>query len=400
MVLVAAGACVATAGPTAADMTKLAEGNNHFATDLYGKLKVKDGNLFYSPYSISTALAMTYLGARGGTERQMADTMHFELGQAGLHPAMADLQARLGSKEHQWKAYELNIANGVWVQDGFKLAGDFVKSMGIYYTGGLDQVDFQKPEEAAAKINGWVGRQTKEKIKELFEPKMITKDTRLVLVNAIYFKGLWEKQFDKELTKDGDFHVSADKKVVAPMMHKTGDFMIFEDSDLQVLWLPYKGGDLSMIIFLPRETGGIGVVETVVAPGMVTWWLDNARRMDVDITLPRFKMTGSFELSDTLSDMGMTDAFTSKADFSGMDGSRQLFISHVIHKAFVEVNEEGTEAAAATGVGMALTAAPTPRQKAKFIADHPFVFVIRDNRTHANLFMGRVVNPTEGGDVK
>jgi len=233
MTMVLCGECLAVVPvPAGEDMVKLAEGNNQFSTDLYAKLKVKDGNLFCSPYSISTALAMTYMGARGTTEREMAQTMHFELGQDKLHPAMADLQARLGSKENQAKAYQLNIANAVWVQDGYKLLGDFVKEMGAYYTGGLDKVDFQKPQDAAAKINAWVERQTKEKIKDLFASKMITKDTRMVLVNAIYFKGTWARQFDKTLTQDGDFHVSADKTTRAKMMHKTSDFMIFEDSDL------------------------------------------------------------------------------------------------------------------------------------------------------------------------
>jgi serpin B len=418
LAVILAGTCHAVT-PDAQDMAKLAGGNNEFASDLYGKLKAKEGNLFFSPYSISTAIGMTYLGARTETENQIARTMHFELGQDRLHPAMADLQARLGSPEHQWKTYELNIANAMWVQDGYKLQGDFVKAVGTYYTGGLDKVDFLKPQEATDRINGWVERQTKDRIKKLFDPRMITKDTRLVLVNAIYFKGLWDTPFDKNLTRDGDFHVTSDKTIKAKMMHMTGQFMVGGDSEKQILMLPYVGGDfrddlkpkpavgtsinsdLSMLIFLPKGQDGLDKAADWLKPGVIESLLVNfAGRTEAEIAIPRFTMTSGFELSQTLSDMGMTDAFTSKADFSGMDGSRNLMISHVIHKAFVEVNEDGTEAAAATGVGMALTAAPMKREPVKFIADHPFMFVIRDNKTHSTLFVGRVVNPAAGSDVK
>jgi len=419
LILAAVGnCCQAATAPTAQDMAKLAEGNNAFAADLYGRLEGKEGNLFYSPYSISTALAMTYMGARGETEKQMAATMHFELGQEMLHPAMAELQARLGSKEHQWKAYELDVANAMWVQTGYNLVAEFVKRMGIYYTDGLDTVDFQEPEKAAERINEWVERQTRDKIKQLFEPRIITRDTRLVLVNAIYFKGLWEKPFDRKVTRDADFHVSGVKTVKVPMMHMAGRAVLAGDDEKQILVLPYVGGglrdesegqapvkqvsgsDLSMVILLPRRQDGLARAEEWLRPGVIDKLVAGARGVEAELAIPRFKMSGRFELSDTLRDMGMTDAFGSKADLSGMDGKRQLFISHVIHKAYVEVNEEGTEAAAATGVGIALTAAPVRDEPVRFIADHPFIFVIRDNRTHSTLFVGRVVNPTEGGDVK
>jgi serpin B len=397
VMLIVAVAGTATTAPAPQDMAKLSAGNNEFATDLYGKLRSKEGNLFYSPYSISTALAMTYMGARSETEKQMARTMHFGLGQEMLHPAMADLQARLGSKEHQAKAYELNVANAVWVQEGYKLMPEFTKWMGAYYTGGLDKVDFQKPQEATAKINGWVERQTKDKIRELFSPMMITKDTGCVLVNAIYFKGLWEKPFDKKLTADGDFHVSVDKAVRVPMMHMTGKFTLRDAHNMQLLSMPYKGGDLAMVVLLPKERDGLADLEKMLSPNNLETWLGYLQTTEVEVAVPRFKMAKSFELSKTLSDMGMVDAFTAKADFSGMEEKRELFISHVVHKAFVEVNEEGTEAAAATGVVMTRAIHSEP---VKFTADHPFVFAIRDNKTGSILFMGRVVNPLEGGDVK
>jgi serpin B len=418
IVAVLAGTCLALQpSPKAEDVARLAEGNGGFAADLYGRLQVGLGNLFYSPYSISTALGMTYLGARGETERQMAQTLHFELGQERLHPAMAELQAMWrASAGNTKRAYKLSTANAVWVQEGEKLLDDYVKAMETYYRGGLDTIDFGKAEAAAATINKWVEGRTNEKIKDLLQPPVVA-GASVVLVNAIYFRGLWEKPFDKKLTTDGDFHVSGEKTVKAKMMHMTGQAVIGEDDEKQVLVLPYlgrslhgeaasqaaaephPGSDLSMVIILPKKQDGIADAAKWLKPGELDRLLAGAHGVEAEITMPKFRMTQGFKLASTLKDMGMAAAFGPGADFSGMS-SRGLFISEVVHKAFVEVDEEGTEAAAATAVIMKRAAAAVNGEVVKFTADHPFVFVIRDNEVGSMLFIGRVVNPTEGGDVK
>ncbi|KPJ51062.1 MAG: hypothetical protein AMJ41_00345 [candidate division Zixibacteria bacterium DG_27] len=382
---------VATASEIS-DKEIVVKGNNAFALDLYAQLKKEQGNLFFSPFSISTALGMTYAGARGNTERQMAEVLHFELGQEGLHPAFRELFMELNSRPGG-RRYELSVANALWGQKGYRFLEEFRELVRKNYGGGLNQVDFVKARETARRtINTWVEGETRGKITDLLKPGIINSWTRLVLTNAIYFKGYWASRFKEELTQEAPFTLVTGGKVNVPMMHLNGEFRYMEMDDLQALELPYLGGDLSMVVFLPKETDGIRNFEPSLTAGSLKKWLVRFREQEVLVALPKFKMTCDFRLDQALKSMGMTDAFE-EADFSGMTGRKELFIAAVVHKAFVEVNEEGTEAAAATAVVMEKGA--VGQRPPVFRADHPFLFLIRDLRSNSILFLGRVMDPRE-----
>ena len=378
---------------TSDDRTAVVEGNSQFALDLYARLRGDDGNLFFSPYSISTALAMTYAGARGETAKQMAETLHFTLEQERLHPAfgamVADLNARAG------KGYELIVANALWGQKGYGFLAEFLSLTKRHYGAGLNEVDFIEATEAARKtINAWVEEKTRDKIKDLIPQGVLDKLTRLVLTNAIYFKGNWASQFEAEQTEDTPFTLLSGEKADVPMMNKQGTFNYLSAEEFQAIEMPYVGNDLSVLVFLPKKTDGLAEFEKSLTDENLRNWIPRFRRRAVIVGLPKFKMTSQFSLADVLKSMGMKNAFTGDADFSGMNGKRDLFISAVIHKAFVEVNEEGTEAAAATAVVVATTAVSTePVKIPVFRADHPFLFMIRDTRTNSILFLGRVMDP-------
>jgi serpin B len=381
-----------TSGPTApaADKTAAARDNNAFAVDLYGKLRTGDGNLFFSPESISTALAMTYAGARTQTAEQMAKTLHFTLPQERLHPALGALMADLNSGGKK-RGYQLSVANALWGQKGHDFLPAFLTLLKDDYGAEMHEVDFLRDTEGARQtINSWVEKQTQDKIKDLIARDVLPPETQLVLTNAIYFKGDWNTQFKKDATRDAPFQVSAREKVNVPLMNQTGDFPYFEGESFQALEMPYVGKDLSMVVLLPKKADGLADLEKTLSTDKLADWLAKLHTDEVVVALPKFKLTSQFSLKDTLSAMGMVDAFTDSADFSGIDGNKNLFISAVIHKAFVDVNEEGTEAAAATAVIAQPTAA---RINPVFRADHPFLFLIRDKRSGSILFLGRVVNP-------
>ena len=367
-------------------------GNNKFALELYGKLENQQGNLFLSPYSISTALAMTSAGAIGQTEKQMAETLCFApMKNEQFHKSFGEIIKQLNASGKKG-GYELAVANSLWGQNGYKFLPDFLTIVRENYGGDLEQVDFAAQTEAARKkINAWVESKTKDKIKELIKAGTLDSMTRLVLTNAIYFKGKWESQFKPEQTQDAPFTLLGGQNVNAPMMHQTGKFGYMETDILQALEMPYVNNDLSMVVLLPKKADGVKDLEKELVSDNLADWLARIHKREVQVFFPRFKMTSEFELAKVLGAMGMPDAFSGKADFSGMTGNRDLFISAVIHKAYVEVNEEGTEAAAATGVTMKLTSIPTPSPV--FRADHPFIFLIRDNQTGSILFLGRVANP-------
>ncbi len=369
------------------------KGNNKFALELYQELQSRQGNLFLSPYSISTALAMTSAGARGQTERQMVETLCFpSMGREQFHKEFGTIISRLNEAGEKG-GYELVVANALWGQKDYSFLKDFLTLVRTNYDGDLQQVDFsQRTEEARTTINTWVEDKTKDKIKELIKPGMVDSMTRLVLTNAIYFKGKWASEFKPERTQDAPFTLLDGQKVNAAMMNQTAQFGYMETDALQVLEMPYVNEELSMAILLPKKIDGVRRLEKELTLDNVSGWLTGLRKREVRVFLPRFKMTSEFELAKVLASMGMPDAFSSKADFSGMTGNRDLFISAVVHKAYVDVNEEGTEAAAATGVVMKLTSVAPPPPV--FRADHPFVFLIRDNHTGSILFMGRLANPT------
>ena len=374
------------------DTKTVVEGNTAYALDLYEKLKESEGNLFFSPYSISTALAMTYAGARGNTEKQMAKVLHFTLDQKQLHPAFAHLEAQLNIVQEKGNI-DLSVANALWIQKDYVFLKEFLDLTKKSYGAVLNRVDFKGACEAArGKINTWVEEETKNKIKDLIKPGILDSLTRLVLANAIYFKGRWESQFEKSKTKQATFWLSPGNSLKVPMMNQKQKFRYMENDSLQILELPYVGNNLSMIVLLPKKVDGLAQLEAALSVKNLTTWMDLLREREILVFLPKYKMSSQFSLGQTLASMGMSDAFTGKADFSGMTGNKDLYISAVIHKAFVDVNEEGTEAAAATAVAMGFLSMPVPPPI--FRADHPFIFLIRHNPSESILFLGKVVNPT------
>jgi serpin B len=383
-----------TKSVTDADRAAVVEGNDAFAVALYHQLCGQGGNLFFSPESISTALAMAYAGARGNTASEMAKALHFTLPSDQLHPAMGALLRDLNAAHSD---YQLNVANALWAQQGYTFLDQFLDLLKGDYGAGLQQVDFKgAPEAARSTINQWVEQKTQDKIKDLLAPGAVTPDTRLVLTNAIYFNGNWQTQFDKAQTRNEEFYLSQTKSAAAPLMHREGSFGYFDGGTFQILEIPYKSNALSLIVLLPKERSGLsGLEDSMTASNMQQWVSQVAPVPKVIVTIPKFKSTQEFELSTALRALGMPQAFGADADFSGMTGKRDFAISAVIHKAFVDVNEEGTEAAAATAVTMRALAmrAPGPPPPV-FRADHPFIFFIRDNGSRSILFLGRMTDPT------
>ena len=395
LMLFAVAACEAEQpkGKTDALIKALAKGNSAFALNLYRKLAARQGNLFVSPFSISTALAMTYAGARGDTEAQMAQAMRFGPERGQTHSAFKALIEDLNARQEKG-SYELNVANALWGQEGLGFLEEFLDLTRENYGAGLQEVDFEGDTEAARQtINEWVEKETNEKIKDLIQRGMLTPATQFVLTNAIYFKGDWMLPFDKERTSDMPFTLAAGGTVQTPMMQQTEEFRYMEAETFQALELPYAKQELSMIILLPRSTDELADLEQSLTQASLRKWLRGLNHREVHVYLPRFRATYAVELAETLKEMGMTDAFSlPPADFSGMTGGQDLCISAIIHKAYVDVNEEGTEAAAATAVGM-LGGVAMPQEPVVFRADHPFVFLIRDNRSGSILFVGRLADP-------
>lgn len=381
-----------------AETSQLVAGNSAFAFDLYQALRGGEGNLFFSPYSISLALAMTHAGARAETERQMADTLHFTLPQSQLHPTFNVLDAALSSAgqaeegDGDEAGFQLNIANAIWGQEGFEFLPAFLDTLAENYGAGLRTLDFaENAEDARITINNWVSEETEEKIKDLIAQGVLSSETRLVLTNAIYFNGKWLLQFDPALTFDDRFDLLDGSGVVVPMMSQEEDFRYGAGDGYQAVALPYQGANMSMIFVLP-ELERFEEVESALSADFLNGVIDGLEKQHVDLTVPKFTFESEFGLSQTLSEMGMADAFGEEADFSGMTGGRDLFISDVIHKAFVAVDEEGTEAAAATAVVMA-EMAMMPQEAVEMRLDHPFLFFIRDEDSGTILFAGRVLNP-------
>lgn len=382
------------------DIQTLARDHTAFALDLYGALRGTEGNLFYSPYSISTALAMTYAGAKGDTADQMADVLHFTLPADRLHLAENALSLDLSGRPQQAapdvkNPFELSIANALWGQMDYIFLPEFLDLLAQNYGAGIRVVDFAaSPENARQEINRWVSDQTKERIKDLIPQGVLNEMTRLVLSNAIYFKGGWLHQFKKSATEQKPFYLLDGSSINVDMMHQSERLGYSLQDDYKAVELPYEGGGLSMLVILPDE-GRFAEVEENLNPEMLGALQDTMKFGEVDLSLPKFKFESSFTLKEPLSALGMADAFDrDKADFSGMDGRRDLFISAVLHKAFVAVDENGTEAAAATAVVMELMSA-MPEEPVQFRVERPFIFLIRDNQTGSVLFLGRVLNPAK-----
>jgi serpin B len=377
-------------------VSPVVEAGNHFAFDLYERLRGSDGNLFFSPASISVALAMTYVGAAENTEAEMAKTLHLQMPKSQVNDEMRALLASWKSANKK-QGYRLNVANRLWGQQDYKFLDDYLRVTREDYGAELARVDFNQPDAARETINKWVEDNTQEKIKNLIPSASAVQGARLVLTNAVYFKGDWQDPFDKNRTRDQDVHVSTTRDVKTPLMQQQHRLRYATGEGLQLLELPYGDGSLSMVVLLPKKVDGLGELEEKLTAASLQNLRASASSRDVIVFLPKFRTTAEFQLGGTLKSMGMASAFDpSTADFSGMTGKKELFISAVLHKAFVDVNEEGTEAAAATGVVMRPMAMRRPPEPPPvFRADHPFVFLIRDNRNGAILFLGRVTDPTK-----
>jgi len=380
-----------------ADLATLVEGNSTFAFDLYQAIRESDGNLFYSPYSISLALAMTYAGAQGETAQQMADTLQFVLSRDRLHPAFNALDLELarrgeGAEGKDGEGFRLNIVNAIWGQKDYEFLSEYLDLLAENYGAGLRVLDFASaPEESRITINNWVSDQTEGRIEDLIPQGVINALTRLVLTNAIYFNAAWQYPFEEDMTEDGPFYLLDGGEVTVPMMRQTETFGYAEGDGYQAVELLYDGGELSMIILLP-QTGQFDTFEGSLDAQQVDGIIGSLEHRQVTLAMPKFEFESQFSLREALAAMGMPVAFSGGADFSGMTGNRDLFIADVVHKAFVSVDEAGTEAAAATAVVMA-TAMP-PDETIEVNVNHPFVFLIHDIETGAILFIGRVVNPS------
>jgi serine protease inhibitor len=390
-VLGLAGFCPAQApDKITPDVAALVKGNNTFAIDLYGHVCHEDGNLFFSPYTISDALAMTYAGARGKTADDMAATLKFPFQGERLNAAFAGLIQELNKKDMDRKS-QLTIANALWGQKGYGFLPAFIKLTKDAYGASLQELDFTKAEEARKVVNNWVAQQTQDKIKDLLPPGTINDATKLVLTNAIYFKANWQDAFPAAATNKEDFK-SGGKKAKVDMMHVTTFYKFMQNDDMQMLELPYLQNELSMLVLLPRKDDGLAGLEKQLTAANLENWRGELKKHQVNIAFPKFTFTSSLGLKKVLSDMGMAVAFSGQADFSGMTSRERLCIDAVIHKAFVAVDEKGTEAAAATAVTMMPTAIQEAPM-ATFRSDHPFLFLIREHKTGEILFMGRVTQP-------
>ena len=382
--------------PTA-DLNELVDGNSEFAFNLYQQLKdAKEGNLFYSPYSISLALAMTYAGARGETAEQMAETLRFLLPPDQLHPAFNSLDLELnsrgeGAEGKDGEGFRLNIINETWGQQDYEFLAEFLDTLAENYGAGMRLLDFiNSPEESRITINDWVEEQTEGRIEDLIPQGAIDAITRLVLTNAIYFNAAWKYPFEEEMTGDGTFNLLDGGDVTIPMMNQTESFGYTDGDGYQAIEMLYDGNELSMVIILP-DIDEFEAIESSMDSQFIADLIDDMRSAEVALTMPKFEFESDFSLVEALAAMGMPIAFSSAADFSGMTGSRDLTIGEVIHKSFVSVDEAGTEAAAATAVIMELTAMPDYET---VTIDHPFIFMIRDIQTDAILFVGRVMDPS------
>ncbi|MDD3933764.1 serpin family protein [Methanoculleus sp. UBA303] len=383
---------------TADDPGNVTAGNNRFAFDLYHQLaddpESAGQNLFFSPYSISSALAITYEGARGTTADEIRSVLHLPANDTLRREGFAGIDASLNRGDAN---YTLRTANALWAEETYPFLPDYIETARRWYSANATNLDFKSsPEASRATINRWVEGQTEDKIRDLLPPGSIDSLTRLVITNAIYFKGTWVDQFDANETREEEFLVSPNETVLVPMMHREDAVYGYTETDtLQVLEMPYahkSGTELSMLVLLPAGDNNLTAAEKVLDAETLADLRESLVRERVRVSFPKFTLETEYSLPGTLAAMGMSTVFTGAADLSGMDGTRNLFITGVFHKAFVDVNEEGTEAAAATGTVIGVTSA-RPDTTPVFKADHPFVFLITENDTGTILFVGRVTNP-------
>lgn len=371
------------------------DANNRFALELYRLYseKYKEDNIFFSPFSLSNAFAMLYEGARGKTSQEMLKVFHFPKEANARRKGFLTLYQEVNKPG---KKSELSLANALWAQSDYPFLKEYLNTVKKYYRSEATNLDFRKdPEGCRQRINKWVEEKTKNKIKDLLPRGTITILTQLVLTNAIYFKGLWVYPFDKKLTKEEDFRISPTKSVKAQMMRlpRIQLFNYAETEALQILEMPYEGEEISMLILLPKGNS-LKELERDLTPQNLNKWRGMLKKEEVEVYFPKFKMERKYSMIEDLEKMGMPSAFEPReADFSGLTGKKDLFVTGVFHQAFVEVNEEGTEAAAATGIVLGVLGSPALPHRFIFRADHPFIFIIQDKKRGNILFIGRLYNP-------
>ncbi len=375
----------------------LGDGNTDFAFALYGELCSESGddNIMFSPFCISSALGMAWAGARGETEAAMAAVLGFDADQQAVHNGFRRLFSLVGRElcEPVDDPVVLNMANALWVDGSHPLLDDYTDLVSEYYRAEARNVDFEgDPETQRLSINDWVGERTENRILDLLGPGSVTTATRVVLTSAVYFKGNWRVQFNPDLTRDGTFTTLSGEEVEVPFMSQTQSIPFHRGDGFRAAALPYSDGSFRLILLLPD--GDLEEFEQSLDRTTLEAVIDGFQPRDITLVMPPFEFDTDYSLTPVLSAMGMDDAFdASRADFSGFTGDRDLFISAVVHKAYVRVDETGTEAAAATGVVMAMTAMPADPPEL-FLLNRPFVFLIVDDMSGAVLFMGRVADPS------
>lgn len=387
----------------------LVEGNTDFALKLFAQVRSGQSNIIFSPYGISCALGLLHAGARGQTAQQLARTATFPQSATNLPGLFHELDTQLHRAASKGRT-ELTIANSVWTQAGYQYQRDFLDSVKANYHAVVSPVNFaEHPDQAIATINQWVDENTRHKIPVIMGPAEIDRSTRLALANVIYFKGIWAAVFHEGDTQPGEFFVSSNRTVTVPMMSQSGEFRYFSNTNLQCVVLPYRKGQFDMVLLLPRSGGRrhpssdgsaargtftLEQLESALSDDNITAWLNVAQKTEIRVSIPKFRIQSGYLLNDLLAAMGMKDAFDSHhADFSGISsGTEPLFVNAVVHKAVIDVNEKGTEAAAAT-IGEVMSAGIPPEP---FVADHPFLFLVRETATGTILFMGRLLDPESG----
>lgn len=378
----------------APDVITLARDNSAFACDLYAQLRSDEGNLAFSPYSISAVLGLLHAGADSDTAAQIAHVLRWSLPPDRIHNATAALSGVLQQISRRGDV-RLSSANALFPHHQYPLLPGFLAVTQEYHGVSVTPLDYSQPENARETINSWVEERTERRITNLIPEGAIEPLTRLVLANAVYFKGNWSCQFDPADTRQAPFWLTSRERVDVDMMWQGEHFMLAQTDRLKVLELPYRDRDLSMLLILPNARDGLAQIEAELSPSRLAEWRDACKHTDVDLLLPRFRVEWGTPLDAVLRSMGMVDAFdASRADFSRIDGrTAWLYVGLVVHKAFVEVNEEGTEAAAATAAVSFARSAFVKPQPTEFHADHPFLFVLIERQTGSILFKGRVVDP-------
>ncbi|MEA4812381.1 MAG: serpin family protein [Anaerolineaceae bacterium] len=379
---------------TDSELKALIEAENQFTLDLYKQVAQEPGNLFFSPFSLYSALTMAYAGTKQATAGEMIKTLHLPYTTEKIHQVMNGLSQRLlaNARVGDIELVKFNIANALWAQKGYPFLPEYLDTLSANYDAGLKLVDYKKTEEARKIINDWVAEQTKNRIQDLMGQGVLNPATKMVLTNAIYFKANWQNQFKEQATSDSDFYLEDGSAVMVKMMSQQNQFAASQNSKFNAVEIPYEGGNFSMVIVMPKDKS-LTEFEKEMGADLFKLFSDKPLQTAVQLSMPKFELDQSFALAETLKTMGMKAAFGDDADFSGMTGSKDLKITDVLHKAFLQVNERGTEAAAATGIVFGPTSARPPEDPLVMRFDHPFLLIIRENTTNATLFMGRFVKP-------